>query len=1313
MKRIILSIIFILLSLDVALSQNHYFRHFGRESGLSNLSVECAVQDSLGFMWIGTDIGLNRFDGVRFKNYFTYSGLPSNDIRCLTVGLDGRLWVGTSKGLCFYDQNCDCFIIVENVNGHKIDGWISNLVTDMKNNIWGISQQGLFCISGETDGTDLLFSNDDIHDPTGLTATQSGAIWVTSSDGCIYKYKSSSRSFVSYPIVDKSELDHNNDVILPAVELDNGELFIPRRYYGTYSFSPATGEVRTLFTTSPDNTPIFVHTSIKTKDGKVWLATENGIYIYDPSTQEMEHISKSYLQPYSLSDNAVHTLYQDKEESVWAGTFFGGLNYLSSSNNLFCKHYPVNADGVISGNVIREIQSDSSGMLWIGTEDGGICSFNPSTGDFHHVEHITWNGSPIIYNIQGLMIDGTTLWIATFNEGIYLMDLNTRTIKKHYDNKSGNGLESNAIVKIYKTTDGDILVGSMTALYRYDATNDTFHIVEGMQGKFIHDIYEDHNHDVWVAVLNNGLFKLNSTHDTSQKMPFPDKDATTLFEDSKDNLWVGNVSGGFYCYDRTTKQVTKTLLKDIGARKAIEDLQGRIWISSPNGLYCYNPKDESLSNYTSKDGLPTDQFNFNSGFQDSNGRIYFGTLYGLIVFQPSMIGDDRKTMKVLFTDVTPYGIPIMNNETLTLDYNQNTFSIEFAVLQFAVSQSKWFRYKINDETEWTILKDIQSIHFTELRPGRYDLQIQASSENGIWEGPITRLNIHINNPWWWTAWARMSYLAILIMAGYFLYKHYSKRKNEKLHLQQEQETNQRYREVLQSKIQFFTAITHEIRTPLTLIMGSIERMKNTLKNVQEMEVMERNTQRLLSLVNQLLDFRKIESSSFLMNFNYVDITAILKTICLNFIPAARQKNVEYQINIPDQSLTVTADEEALIKIFSNLLSNAIKFSEKKVSVTISTKGLDSSSPKVMVSVQNDGPRIPHNEVEQIFKPFYQYYGNQSNATIKGSGLGLSLAKSLVQMHNGTLDYDESDTTHNTFLLTLPLTVNEDGSNTNKPQEDVSAAEPTSDNTSPLTSIIPSVKPVILVVDDERELREFICEELESHYNVLQAENGHAALQILEKENVMLVITDIMMPIMDGTELCKHIREDISICHIPIIVLTAKVSMQDHINALNSQADAYIEKPFASEQLLAQVSNLLKGRELLRSTYLKSPYASVLSVASNSLDKQFLSRLTEFVTSHVDDNDLSVEKMAEEMNMSTSTLYRKVKSVTTFSPLDFIRVIRLKKAAELLASGNYRIKEVAAKLKFSSQAYFTSCFMKQFGITPSDFLNKKQTNSEKS
>ena len=405
-----------------------------------------------------------------------------------------------------------------------------------------------------------------------------------------------------------------------------------------------------------------------------------------------------------------------------------------------------------------------------------------------------------------------------------------------------------------------------------------------------------------------------------------------------------------------------------------------------------------------------------------------------------------------------------------------------------------------------------------------------------------------------------------------------------------------------------------------------------------------------------------------------------------------------------------ADEEALTKIFSNLLGNAMKFSEHKVSITIITKDLDSTSPKVLVSVQNDGPRIPHNEVEQIFKPFYQYYGNQSNATIKGSGLGLSLAKSLVQMHNGTLDYDETDTTLNTFLLTLPIAVNEDvkqKANRVKSENDDTII---TDESKPATTTSTS-KPTILVVDDEHELREFICEELENHYDVLQAENGHEALQILAKENVMLVITDIMMPIMDGTELCKHIREDISICHIPIIVLTAKVSMQDHINALNSQADAYIEKPFASEQLLAQVSNLLKGRELLRSTYLKSPYASVLSVASNSLDKQFLSRLTEYVTSHVDDNDLSVEKMAEEMNMSTSTLYRKVKSVTTFSPLDFIRVIRLKKAAELLASGNYRIKEVAAMLKFSSQAYFTSCFMKQFGITPSDFLNKKQTNIE--
>jgi signal transduction histidine kinase/DNA-binding response OmpR family regulator len=722
-----------------------------------------------------------------------------------------------------------------------------------------------------------------------------------------------------------------------------------------------------------------------------------------------------------------------------------------------------------------------------------------------------------------------------------------------------------------------------------------------------------------------------------------------------------------------------------------------------------------VSRYSSANGLPTEQFNFNSGLRDSTGRIYFGTLNGLVSFVPSSAMAKSQKLHVLFTglfvegrEVTHQSAPDILKQSLLyadeihLRHDQTSLSIDFACPLYSVPQAIWYRYRLEGiESEWTVTKGAQRLTLAGLSPGTYTLVVQASRENGRWddETEASRLRIVVHRPWWTSTPMLLLYLLLACVLGWYIYRAATRRRREKRRIANERMENERYRDVLQSKIQFFTTITHEIRTPLSLIMGSIERLEAETQHPSQLSTLRRNAQRLLNLVNQLLDFRKIESSQFLLNFLPTDVTSLLREVCADFTPAAHQKAMRYDIDLPEGSgPSVMADREALTKIVSNLLSNAMKFGERHVGVALRDEG-----DQVRIRVENDGPRIPHDQLDEIFKPFYQYYGTQVNATVKGSGLGLPLARSLAEMMNGTLTYDERQHDRNCFVLTLPITEA-------SPIDTPPSRETNGDKGAEILPLGgdkggPGGE-AILIVDDEQELREFICEELSAHYRILQADNGQQALELLQQENVQLIVTDVMMPVMNGIELCKRVKGDMRYCHIPIVVLTAKVSLQDHLDALSSQADAYIEKPFSSVQLKAQIDNLIRGRQLIRSAMLSSPYAHVTTVASNTADEGLLDQLNSIVEKHLDDPVLTVELLAENMNMSTSTLYRKVKGVTSLSPNDFIRLCRLKKAAEMLGSGRYRIKEVSARTGFSSVAYFTSCFMRQFGLTPGAFMKKK-------
>lgn len=1315
----------ILLSLSASnlKAENYYFKRYDKESGLSHQTVYCALQDSRGFMWFGTKAGLNRFDGTNFKVYVSEAEqpytLPSNTVLSIVEGPDGLFRIGTTEGLCSYNPEKEIFIPYPDIKGA-----VEHMAFDKQDNLWVINISGIYCVNIHT-GTHRFFPVSEHFVPTGILVTLSGSVWILGVDGNIYLYNSQRNNFISYPILTEEE-KKRHILLYRILECSNGDLIITTDRIGAKRFSPNSGTTETLFANDAEGNPIYIHTAIQKDKDEFWFGTESGIHMFKLGIGFTGHLQKSYNDDYSLSDNAIHLLLKDKEEGVWVGTFFGGINYLEKNNALFAKYLPKDDRGVIGANVIRQILPDFEGNLWIGTEDGGLCHFNVQTQLFKALTDLTWNGRPISKNIQCLLIDEGLLWIGTFDSGIYQLDLRTRKIVNHYNSENqASGLLVSGIVCLKKTSTNEIFVGTMGGLYRFVRSTGKFELMPDLSWGLIHSIHEDMSGIIWVVTLGRGLFALEYSKQQDlvvKAIPFNNNYITTIIEDSKQQLWIGTEGNGVFLFDKNSGSFTQALPEqDYSGQivyQIIEDGRGMLWITTSSGLLRYDPNQKTLSRLTTLNGLPIDQFNYNSGYQDKIGNIYFGTLKGMVVFSPESFIKSKENLKVYFTGFqlfskeievsqanSPLKRSILFTDEMTLRYDQSTFSIDFAIPTYT-SQNIWYRYKLDGvDNGWTIRQGTKKLYYTKLPPGKYTLHVEASRDSKEWFGNISSLIITVTPPFWKTSLAYFIYTSLFLTIFVFTLVVYKRKNREKENSRLEKMENAKQKEILQAKVNFFTNITHEIRTPLTLIMGSLNRIKKTgskeLIESENITVMNKNTQRLLDLVNQLLDFRKIESSSFLMSFIKTDIKQLLEETYTRFTPMAQTKEIQYTLVVPDDSCMVVADKEALTKIVSNMLNNAIKFSDKTVQVFLEYHQ-DGEYPMVRIRVNNDGELIPKDVSEDIFKPFFQHFGETSKAPINGSGLGLPLAKSLAEMHNGSFYLDKTATGQNSFVL--DLSVNQQGlSDVNAVR--FSITQPESRTKEAFKDILKS-KYTILIVDDEIELRQFVLEELSPHYNVFTADNGKQALEILENHTISLIVSDWMMPIMDGIELCEAVKSNIKYCHIPIVVLTAKASLQAHIDVLESKADAYIEKPFSTDHLLAQISNLLANRELMRSTFVRSPHAHLISIASNTIDEEFVNKMNEYVMNNLGDSRLSVETLAEHMNMSVSTLYRKVKAITSLPPNDFIRLCRLKKAAEMLANNNYRISEVAEHVGFSTTSYFTSCFMKQFGMTPSDFMKNR-------
>jgi len=1023
-------------------AQSYSFRNYQVESGLSNNTVYCSVQDSTGFMWFGTKDGVNRFDGYHFKVFNMHDDgqpLETNLIGCLMVDKDNRLWVGCQKGLYLFDrQNEHMIRFIDSLTE------INALQLDKKGRLWFISRLTICRYDFETKKL-KVFPASTYFSASSLCVSEDGAVWACTPNGFIHQFDEASGTFKGFNLFSHSPKPASY-AIVKIYSAGKDALYAGTTSQGLKLFDITKKDYTDLLTLNPDKTTIYIHDIKKYNDNEYWIATESGIFVYNTKTQTFIQLKKKLLDPYSLSDNAVYTLCKDKEGGMWVGTYFGGINYYSKQFAVFQKYFPDNSAKRISGSVVREICKDSTGNLWIGTEDAGLNKMNLSTGIVTQYLPSGESSSIAYSNIHGLAATANELWIGTFEYGLDVMDIFTGKIKKHFIAGPGkNELKSNFVVSLLHSRVGDIYAGTSNCLFKYNRKTNGFEDVASLPPyTFVSTLLEDTKGNIWIGTHDRGVYYydvISKQREHFINVPYnsnclPNNTINAMYEDSKQNMWFATEGGGLCKLSSDRKRfIVFTDKKGLPSNfvfKVIEDDRNRLWITTSRGLVNMDPVTEKMAIYTKANGLLNDQFNYNSGYKDEKGQLFFGSVKGMISFKPDNFLTSSTVPPVFITslqvenkefdlhsDSLLLKKSILYTDEISLPYNRSSISIDVAALSYISPEMTAFRYTMKGlSNEWTEIKPNRKIYFTSLSPGNYIFKVKAGI-NGNWGKEERQLKITILPPWWASKWAYLIYAIAVIAVGYYLLRTY--------HIISE---DKKEKEIYEAKINFFTNIAHEIRTPLTLIKGPVENLLEQVNEVpsikEDVTTLERNSNRLIALITQILDFRQTETKGFSIDFQKVNISALLKENYLSFSLLAKKKQLIYNLSIPSSEIFASADEEALNKIFSNLINNAVKYAQHIVNVRLLPP--ENQAEDLTIEIENDGFLIPDEMAEKIFAPFYRM---KEAAKLQGTGIGLALAKSLTELHKGSLYLKKPTGTLNVFVLKLPIRPEENNKKKNK------------------------------------------------------------------------------------------------------------------------------------------------------------------------------------------------------------------------------------------------------------------------------------------
>lgn len=1339
MKLTKILILICLLALGAGtLSASPYFsfKKYQVEDGLSHNTVWCAIQDRYGFVWLGTSDGLNRYDGRGNKIYRNVLNdkfaLENNFVEAL-MEMEEDIWVGTNSGLYIYDRDTDRFSYFDKTTqyGVCISSEVKKIVRAPNGLIWiATLGQGFFIYDPQTE----LLTQNSVHTSFVWDICQSNTrkeVYVSSLQEGLLCFDEHGKFLQSYHVSSEANAPDNYKVncllsVGEKVWIGAGSnlLVCLDEHSGTMeSYSGAAFNFGAI------------HCLLEYTDKELLVGTDNGLYLFDKGTATFRRVDNP-TDPRSLSDQSINGMMWDAEGALWVLTNLGGINYMSKQTKRFEYYSPAYLFGTSgAGEVVGPFCENRDGNIWIGTQSG-LYFFHADTKELS--PYLIGEFKNQKFDIRSLLLDGDKLWIGTYGRGVRVLDLRTGRVKAYTHSRDiPNTICSNDVLCIYKERSGKIYLGTSWGLCSYDAEKDNFLTITSVGSMVsVVDIHEDMYNRLWIATSNSGVFSYNTInahwkhyqHEREDSTTITSNSVITLFEDVRGTMWFGTNGGGLCSFDSDTNTFIEfdshnTLLPNKVIYAIEQDKEGDFWISSNAGIFKINPITKShFRQFTLNDGLQGNQFIDRSALKTTGGKFYFGGINGFNAFQPENFVDNKYIPPVYVTDIRlPYQIgeqeakkrirldkPLYMADKVTLQYEDNSFSIRFVALSFEDPLKNRYSYILRGvDKEWVMNTDANVASYTNVPPGEYLFEVRGSNNDQQWNGKTTCLTIVITPPWWRSPFAYVVYVLMLLGWIAWLAWRWNLRVKLKYKRRMEQYQVAKEQEVYKSKIGFFINLVHEIRTPLSLIRLPLEKLlekDREGKDLKYLSVIDKNVNYLLGITNELLDFQKMESGALHLNLKDTDIKELVSDVYSQFTGPAELKGLDLRLVMPEQALKAVVDREKVSKILVNLMGNAVKYARTYIELK-----LVSGDGNYEIQVNDDGPGIPDEQKQKVFEAFYQLPGDKV-ATALGTGIGLAYAKSLAEAHQGNLYLKDNAGGGSSFILSLPVKEWETPQTTDI-VEVHTETEGISDTGS---SEFSGKKFTVLLVEDNVDLLNLTREALSEWFRVLRASNGREALEVLAQESVDVIVSDVMMPEMDGMELCGKVKSDVSYSHIPVILLTAKTTLESKVEGLECGADVYIEKPFSIKQLHMQIENLLKLRlsfhKLMTALSGSTVTVSTTDLVMTQKDREFVAKMQEVIAEQLADENFSIDTISEQMNMSRSNFYRKIKALSGMSPNDYLKTLRMNKAAELIMNGA-RISEVAAQVGFTSSSYFAKCFKAQYGVLPKEYTGQPPVSRE--
>ncbi|MFT3751705.1 MAG: two-component regulator propeller domain-containing protein [Paludibacter sp.] len=1318
---------------------------------LSNSHVNNIYQDRHGYIWVCTDNGLNVFDGSDFRTYYhrqnDSTSLVDNSVLAVLEDKAGNFWVGTTAGLQLFNRDTEQFSNIRFSYPRVTDfSYFSCILEDSKGNIWvSTSRSGAICLrAGSHQPIYYMQTNSNIcsNKINTLFEDRFGNIWIGSQDNGISILNVQNHTLVNYSYNAQDPNSLSSNKVYSVLENADGNILVGTIDGGINLFNYADKR----FTRNYIPAGNIVFTMKRGNKNNLWIGTDGlGLKSYDYSTKKITTYETD-LNTVDLRKAKVHCVLQDNQGNLWIALYQDGILMIPDKKKVFRNigYNPFYQEKSIGSECVLSVLEDSNGKVWVGTDGDGIYRLDSQRKVEKHYGSDKLNASVILSIFEDSQ---KRIWIGTYLYGLFLYNSGSDSFLKVPLVVDGRDVKDINVVK--GDNHGNLWIGTNeNGLCVYNPatkqirsyTYDLLKTGNQIPSNSVQTILLDGGSRVWIGTSSAGLSCLNPTTNTfseykKENGKLNNNNITVIAKDRQSNIWVGTKQG-LHCIDLKKGTVKLYTEADGLANSSITgieiDKHDNLWISTSLGLSHFNRLNHSFINYYVSDGLINDEYRRGAYYQSKAGELFFGGTEGLSSFFPFKIEESAQLKNLVFTNLFIYNekVEIGENsylkkninaaEEITIDHNIKSFSLGFAALEYNNPGKVVYQVKMEGfDNDWkTLPMGSKLATYTNLRYGKYKFYIRAYLPNSE---PIERsITVVVLPPFWLSWWAKLIYSLMILAAGYWVYK----RMQQSLEQRNDELQKENEKQIMQSKLQFFTDISHEIRTPLTLILTPIEKLiketpDGTLRNTYKL--INQNGQRILRLVNQIMEMRKLDRGQVKLSASETDVQEFVREIVSSFDNVITERKCEFNLDFAPDLPKVWMDHEKMDKVIFNVLSNAFKYTPKKGKISLV---VDTYQGDLRIRISDSGPGIPEDQRETIFNRFYQIK-NDSNYNKIGTGIGLHLSRSLIEIHHGKIYVNNSAESGACFVICIPL----DNSYLNPDEiaespKMISLAEivqpslglDLSDEREQeqVTQQTNRFKFKVLVVEDNKDIRSYIADILSKDYQIIQADNGNAGLELAIRELPDCVITDVMMDGLDGIELCKKIKTNEKTCHIPVIILTAKTSIEQRVEGLEVGADSYIPKPFNISHLKVRISKLIELRQTIKNKYEGKFEVPQEQIKVKSVDEKLFEKFENIVKDQLDNPDLSIEIISQQIGISRSQLQRKLKQITNQNPSDYLKTMRLRYAGVLLTSKNLSISEVTYACGFALLSHFSNSFREFYGMSPSRYveINKnKQIENE--